>query len=339
MGVITLIVVLTVLLVSKSAHAQDIATRKIKVVATVGMITDVVGIVGGDRVEVAGLMGPGVDPHLYRASASDVQKLSQADIIFYGGLHLEGKMVEILEKLGSKIPTIPVAESVPEKERLDFPGLQGFYDPHVWFDVSYWSLATTAIQDGLAKLDPKNAEAYKQRAELYQAKLALLDQYTKDAIKSIPEGQRVMVTAHDAFHYFGRRYGVEVVALQGVSTEAEAGVEDVRRLADLIATRKIPAIFVESSVPHRTIEAVQEAVKARGWDVKIGGQLFSDAMGDAGTLEGTYIGMILHNDTILVTALGGKMPTLPEGLADYQPVVDRGMAFATLATPQATPAK
>ncbi|MFN8421202.1 MAG: zinc ABC transporter substrate-binding protein [Anaerolineae bacterium] len=297
------------------------AQGKINVVTTVGMITDIARVVGGDRVSVIGLMGPGVDPHLYRAAAGDVKTLGDADIIFYGGLHLEGKMADVFERVSKRIPTYPVGEGVPVDQRLTDPNYPQFADPHIWFDVSFWSLAVGRIQDGLSALDPDHAAEYQQRASDYQAKLRTLDEYVKTAIQTIPESQRVMITSHDAFRYFGRRYGIEVLALQGISTEAEASVEDVRHLTGIVVQRKIPAMFIESSVPQRTIEAVQAAVRDEGWDVKIGGELFSDAMGDAGTLEGTYIGMILHNVNTITTALGGNMPPLPDDLADYQAVV------------------
>jgi manganese/zinc/iron transport system substrate-binding protein len=305
------------------ANAQSDADRKINVVATIGMIGDVVKVVGGDRINLTTLMGPGVDPHLYRATANDVTTLQKADIIFRGGLNLEGKMGEIFSKLANKIPVYAMGDGIPEDELLEFPGYADQYDPHIWFDVSYWSRGVGTVADGLAKLDPKNADAYQKRAKEYQETLALVDQYTKDAIATIPKEQRLMITAHDAFSYFARRYDIEVQGLQGVSTEAEAGVEDVRKLADLIVSRKVPAIFIETSVPARTIEAVQAAVKARGWNVAIGVPLFSDALGDEGTLEGTYIGMVLHNDAAIVTALGGKLPPLPEALKEYLPVLER----------------
>lgn len=318
---ITLLALLLAISGCTSAPSDAHAQGKINVVTTVGMITDIARIVGGDRVSVTGLMGPGVDPHLYRAAAGDVKTLGEADIIFYGGLHLEGKMADVFERVSKRIPTYPVGEGVPVDQRLTDPNYPQFADPHIWFDVSFWSLAVGRIQQGLSALDPEHATEYQQRATAYQAKLRVLDEYVKTAIQTIPESQRVMITSHDAFRYFGRRYGIEVLALQGISTEAEASVEDVRHLTSVVVQRKIPAMFIETSVPQRTIEAVQAAVKDEGWDVQIGGQLFSDAMGDTGTLEGTYIGMILHNVNTITTALGGNMPPLPDDLADYQSLV------------------
>lgn len=299
------------------SHAQ----QKIKVVATIGMITDIVNIVGGDRVEVKGLMGPGVDPHLFQASADDVRTLAGADIIFYGGLHLEGKMGEIFESLSRRRKVIAVSEVIPADQRLSDPAYPEFSDPHVWFDVSFWSLAVDEVARGLSEFDAANAAEYAERAVAYKKRLAALDEWVKAAILTIPEGLRVMITSHDAFRYFGRRYGLEVLALQGISTEAEASAEDVRSLAETVVKRKLPALFIETSVPQRTIEAVKAAVEAAGWNVKIGGALFSDAMGDAGTLEGTYIGMILHNTATIVIALEGEALDLPADIADYEPLV------------------
>jgi manganese/zinc/iron transport system substrate-binding protein len=302
-----------------TSHAQN----KINAVTTVGMITDIVRIVGGDRVEVTGLMGPGVDPHLFQAAADDVQTLARADIIFYGGLHLEGKLGEILERLSRRIPTIAVSEAVPVEERLIDPQYPEFSDPHVWFDVSYWSLAVGSVAQALSAFDPEHAAGYAERAAAYQKRLEGLDAWITATLVTIPDSQRVMITSHDAFRYFGRRYGLEVLALQGISTESEASAEDVRRLAETVIARKLPAVFIETSVPQRTIEAVQAAVKDAGWDVKIGGALFSDAMGNEGSLEGTYIGMLLHNTTTIVVALGGTPTALPDALIEYAPLIQR----------------
>lgn len=289
---------------SAGRSPSDIASRKIEAVATVGMIADILKNVGGERVSVTGLMGPGIDPHLYRATAGDVETLSRADIIFYGGLELEGRMTDIFVKMASKgTPTIPVSEKVPENLLRQPKEFQGKFDPHIWFDVTLWKYAVETVRDELAKYDSQSAEAYQKNAAAYLAKLDELHEYVKTQIASIPKTSRVLVTAHDAFGYFGQQYGMEVIGLQGTSTATEAGAGDVQNLAQTIAERKIKAIFVESSVPKATLEAVLAAVKARGWDAAIGGQLFSDAMGQDGTLEGTYIGMVRHNVDTIVRAL------------------------------------
>lgn len=283
---------------NEGAEGQD---GKLRITATIGMISDVAGEVGGDRVAVTGLMGPGVDPHLYKASQGDISKLEDAQVIFYGGLHLEGKMTEIFEKMSKKKTVVAVTADIPE-DRLRKVG-EGAHDPHVWFDVGLWMSATEKIRDTLASEDPAHAEEYRARAETYLAKLRELDDYAREQIASIPKESRVMVTAHDAFGYFGDAYGIEVVGLQGISTAAEYGSKDVTELRDMLVERKVKAVFVESSVPKKSIEAVIEGAKKKGHEVVIGGELFSDAMGKAGTPEGTYVGMVRHNVDTIVNAL------------------------------------
>lgn len=279
------------------------AEQKIRVVTTIGMITDAVQMVGGERVTVTGLMGPGVDPHLYKASEGDVLRLAQADVIFYNGLHLEAKMGDILSKMQRRIKTVALAERIDPSLLLKVPEFEGYYDPHVWFDVTLWMKVVEGIRDTLIEIDASHTEYYRANAERYLAQLTELHRYVKEQAAKVPAEQRVLVTAHDAFNYFARAYGFEVRGLQGISTETQAGTADVQALAEFIAKRKIPALFVESSVPTRNIEAVQAAVQSRGFDVVIGGELFSDAMGDAGTPEGTYIGMVRHNIDTIVKAL------------------------------------
>ena len=265
----------------------------IRVVTTIGMIADAVERVGDERVEVEGLMGPGVDPHLYKASEGDVRRLERADVVFYGGLHLEAKMADVLERIGDRRITQAVTDGIP-RSRLIGDGAGG-HDPHVWFDVGLWSLAVEQVRDTLAEADPEHAALYRRNADAYLAELRALDAQVRSEAGRVPRAKRVIVTAHDAFAYFGRAYGFEVRGLQGISTASEAGAGDVQSLADFIAERRIPAIFVESSVSPRTIQAVREAVRARGFDVRIGRSLFSDAMGDEGTPEGNYVGMVRHN--------------------------------------------
>ncbi len=277
----------------------------INIVATTGMIADMVAVIGGDKVKVRGLMGPGVDPHLYKASAGDVALLSKADLIFYNGLHLEGKMSEIFQQMTKRgIKTVAVTDGIDRKHLMAPPEFKGNYDPHVWFDVSMWSDTVGTVKESLIEFDPGNSDYYNDNAEAYLKELGELDQFVQQRADSLPKDKRVLITAHDAFNYFGRGYGFEVKGLQGISTESEAGTADVQALAAIIVERQIPAIFVESSVPPRYIEAVQAAVKSKGFDVRVGGELFSDAMGNPGTPEGNYIGMVRHNVNTIVNALG-----------------------------------
>ena len=276
---------------------------RLNVVTTIGMIRDVVENVGGEHVAVTGLMGPGVDPHLYKASEGDVRRLFRADVIFYSGLHLEARMGEVLEQMDGRARVVAVAELIPKDNLLAPPEFEGAYDPHVWFDVRLWAMTVDTIAATLAAADPAHAADYRANAAQFKAELAALDRYVRGRAASVPRERRVLITAHDAFNYFGRAYGFEVRGLQGISTAAEAGTADVQELARFIADRRIPAVFVESSIPRRTIEAVQEAVRARGFEVRIGGSLFSDAMGNPGTPEGTYDGMVRHNIDTLVRAL------------------------------------
>lgn len=281
----------------------DVRGRKIRAVATIGMISDIVEQVGGERIEVSGLMGPGIDPHLYKASEGDVQRLQEADIIFYNGLHLEAKMADVFARMEGRKLTVAVTDGIDRAELLSPPEFEGAYDPHVWFDVELWMKAVEQVRDALIDLDPESTELYRANADQYLAELRELDAYVHAQAQRLPQEQRVLITAHDAFNYFGRAYGFEVRGLQGISTATEAGTADVQDLATFITERRIAALFVESSVPPHAIEAVQQAVRARGFEVEIGGELFADAMGDAGTPEGTYIGMVRHNIDTIVGAL------------------------------------
>lgn len=278
----------------------------VRAVATTGMIADIVGRVGGERVEVVGLMGPGVDPHLYKATPGDVRALTRADIVFYNGLHLEAAMGEVLEHMGERVRTVPVTRDADPARLLAPAEFAGQYDPHVWFDVSFWMSAVGTVASALAEADPAGAAIYAANAERYLRELRTLDEWVRGRIAELPEERRVLITAHDAFNYFGRAYGMQVLGLQGISTALEAGTADVQRVADVIVERRIPAVFVESSIPRRTIGAVQEAVQSRGGAVEIGGELFSDAMGNPGTPEGTYVGMVRHNVNTIVDALLGR---------------------------------
>ncbi len=280
------------------------ADQKLRVVTTTGMIADIAQNVGGERVEVTALMGPGVDPHLYRASEGDVRRLEEADVVLYNGLHLEAQMGRVLEQMGERT-TVAVTDGIDRDKLLTPAEFQGNYDPHVWFDVTLWMKAAEEVRDMLIAIDPGQADTYRANADQYLSQLRELDGYVREQAQRIPEDKRVIVTAHDAFNYFGRAYGFEVRGLQGISTAAEAGTADVQNMAGFIAERQIPAIFVESSVSPRAVEALQKAVRARGQEVTIGGQLFSDAMGDPGTPDGTYVGMVRHNIDTIVSALSG----------------------------------
>jgi manganese/zinc/iron transport system substrate-binding protein len=248
-------------------------------------------------------LGPGVDPHLYKATPSDVQALQAADIIFYNGLHLEAKMGELFEKMGQVRTTVAVTKSIPEALLFSPEAFAGHHDPHVWFDVTLWKYAAEEIARALSEKYPDLAPEFNRNTATYLAELDALHAYVAEQVERVPSEQRILITAHDAFNYFGHRYGFEVAGLQGISTQAEAGTKDVQDLVNLIVDRRIRAIFVESSVPVKNIKAVQEAVRAKGWNVEVGGELFSDAMGDAGTFEGTYIGMVTHNIDTMVSAL------------------------------------
>ena len=286
------------------AHAETLPP--VRALATTGMVADLVRNVGGTEVATSFLMGPGVDPHLYRATYRDLEQLRDADIIFYSGLHLEGKMVEVLEQMEKRKLCIPVTRAIEAGQLLTSAKSQGQFDPHVWFDVSLWSKALPLVRDSLAKLRPARAEYFTANAERYADQLKDLDSWVRQTIGRIPPAQRVLVTAHDAFSYFGRAYGMEVLALQGISTASEYGLFDLKSLVETILTRKIPAVFFESSVPERFILSLQAGVLARGGQVAIGGTLFSDALGAEASAEGTYDGMVRYNVNEISRALGGQ---------------------------------
>lgn len=277
---------------------------KLQIVTTTTMITDMVKNIGGDKVEVQGLMGSGVDPHLYKASESVVSKLFNADVIIYNGLHLEGKLEDVFEKLRKQQKkTIAVSDAIDKNGLIGSEYFASSYDPHIWFHIRYWKQATEFVVNELKKLDPSNAESFEKNGQAYIAKLEGLSKEIKSIINTLSVEKRILVTAHDAFNYFGKLHNFEVVGLQGLSTATEAGVKDVQKLANFIIEKNIKAIFVESSVPKRTIEALQAAVKSKNHEVAIGGTLYSDALGDAGTVEGTYIGMYKYNVQTIVNAL------------------------------------
>jgi len=276
----------------------------LRITATTGMVAEVGQRVGGDLVKVQSLMGPGVDPHLYKASEGDLARLSDADLILYNGLNLEGKMGDVLSKMssGSRL-VVAIAEAVDKDRLLAPPEFGGHPDPHIWFDVALWTHTLQPVVETLSRLRPDAAESFKLNAEAYEKELAELDAFCRREVATIPQARRVLITAHDAFGYFGRAYEVEVMGLQGISTLSEYSLRDVERLVDTIVSRGIKAVFVESSVSSRSIEAVVAGCRAKNHPIRIGGTLFSDAMGAAGTVEGTYQGMVRHNVKTIVEAL------------------------------------
>lgn len=280
---------------------SDNGNGKLDVVTTTGMIGDLVENIGGKHVEVTSLMGPGVDPHLYKATQGDVKTLDSADMIFYNGLHLEGKMTDIFEMMSKDKPTIAVTEDFKENQLRKVGASE--HDPHVWFDVKLWIVAAEAVKKELIAKDPDHEAEYRENYEEYVLQLEELDKYVHEEINKVPEDQRVLVTAHDAFGYYGQSYGLDVRGLQGINTLSEYGSKDVTDMRNYLVENKIKAIFIESSVPRKAIEAVIQGAGKQGHKVEIGGELFSDAMGERGTEEGTYIGMVRHNTDTIVRAL------------------------------------
>ena len=277
-------------------------------VATVGMVADLVRMVGGDEVDVVTMIGEGVDPHVYKPTRNDVVLLQRADVVFYNGLLLEGRMADVLNRVrGRGKPVVAVAEVIGEA-RLLAGEEAGHHDPHVWMDVRLWAEALPPVADALAALRPEHGERFRERAAIAALQLEAFDRYVREVAESIPLTKRVLITAHDAFHYFGRAYGLEVMGIQGLSTESEAGLHDINRLVDVLVARGVGAIFVETSVADKNVRALVEGARARGHAVVIGGSLFSDAMGAPGTPEGTYLGMIEHNIHVIAGALGGSVP-------------------------------
>ena len=298
------ILLISLVLISCGKEKAKKANDKLQVVTTTTMITDLVKIIGADKIEVKALMGAGVDPHLYKASAGDVSKLFEADAVIYNGLHLEGKLEEVFEKMRHQNKTtIAVADALDKATLIGSEYFASNYDPHIWFSISNWEIITKQIVKELSALDTKNAESFQKNGAAYLKELATLKSEISNKINELPVEKRILVTAHDAFNYFGKSYNFQVVGLQGLSTATEAGVQDVQKMAAFILEKNIKAIFVESSVPKRTVEALQESVASKGKEVVIGGTLYSDALGDVGTPQGTYIGMYKHNVNTIVNAL------------------------------------
>ena len=278
------------------------------VVATTGMIADSVRQVAGEHVEVRGLMGPGVDPHLYRQTRSDISAMTRADAVFWNGLYLEAQLDEFLARLASRKPVVAVAEAVPAEQRRADDESPDQPDPHVWMDPNRWQYAVDAIEATLSELAPEHADDFAANADAFKDELGALDDYAREILASVPEGSRVLVTAHDAFGYFGDAYAFEVLGIQGFSTESEAGLSRIEELVAMLVERRIGAIFVESSVSERNVRALVEGAAARDHQVRIGGELYSDAMGPPGSYEGSYLGMLDHNMTVIARALGGEAP-------------------------------
>lgn len=293
------------LLLMNSCKPTTVDDGTFKIVTTTGMLGDVTKAIVGDKAEVNSLMGPGVDPHLYKATQGDLRLLREADIVIYNGLHLEGKMGEVLEKLGQfpNKQVIAAAEVVDTSNLIVVDANNQIFDPHLWFDVALWTQTIDPILASVIEFDPENEEFYTTNANNKKEALLTLDGWVQNEIASIPEQQRILITAHDAFAYFGEAYNIRVQGLQGISTIAEAGIKDVTSLVNQLVNEQIKAVFIESSVPKKTIEAVVEGANAKGHTVAIGGTLYSDAMGEPGTPEGTYEGMVKHNINTIVNAL------------------------------------
>lgn len=297
-----MILILSTLLVGCGNNKENLNENgKINIVATTTIIGDAVKEIGGDKINLEVLMGPGIDPHLYKASAGDMNKMYNGDLIIYNGLHLEGKMSDVLEQMEKfSKNTYAAADILDSSKLIESEDFEGSYDPHIWFDVQLWIEIVKGIEEKIIELDPENQAYYRENAQNYLKKLEELHNYAKSRVEELPKEKRVLITAHDAFNYFGLAYGFEVKGLQGLSTATEAGTADVRNLAEFIADKEISAIFIESSVPAKNMEALKNAVDSRGFTVEIGGELFSDSLGNPGTEEGTYIGTVKHNiDTIV----------------------------------------
>lgn len=284
-------------------HQPNTQTTKFSIICTTSIIGDTVRKLVGDDANVVSLMGPDIDPHLYRAREHDIHTLASANLIIYNGLHLEGKLADVLHSMNRYVPTLSLADHLDRSHFIASNEYETMYDPHIWFDVRLWIDAVSIIRDALMQHDPEHANAYAARAESYTQELENLDAFIHEQVSRLAPKKRILVTAHDAFHYFGRAYGFQVVALQGISTESEAGIKDVQELVSFIVEHKVRAIFVEASIPERNIQAVQQAARARGFEVTLGDQLYSDALGPIGSPADTYIGMVRHNIEAIIGAL------------------------------------
>ncbi|HKK29141.1 MAG TPA: zinc ABC transporter substrate-binding protein [Alphaproteobacteria bacterium] len=284
------------------------AEAPLNVVATTGMIADAARQVGGEMVNVRALMGPGVDPHSYRQTRTDIVALARADLVLWHGLYLEAQLEGFLLQLAEQRPVVAVAERLPTDLLIGHDDYPDKYDPHVWMDPERWTLVVAVVRDALMRARPEAAEMFRANAEKHLAEIQDLASYAKRVLATVPDEQRVLVSAHDAFNYFGLAYDFDVIGIQGISTESEAGLRRIADLVDLLAEREVRAVFVESSVSDRNVRALVEGAAAKGHEVVIGGELYSDAMGEPGTYEGTYLGMIDHNVTAIARGLGGDAP-------------------------------
>jgi len=282
-------------------HTNDVSD-KLTIVATTSMLADAVRNIVGDTIVVYGLMGPGVDPHLYRAKESDVHKLAAANMVIYNGLHLEGKMGQVLEGM-NRFTIVINASHALQKEQLHCTEFDDLYDPHIWFDVSLWIDAVRYIQQQIIALDSEHKDVYQKNGDEYIVQLQELHAYVQQRVNEIDKHKRILITAHDAFGYFGAQYGFEVVGLQGLSTDCDISTRDIQQLADFIVTKQISTIFVESSIPQRALVAVQNAVQSRGWSVAIGPELYSDALGDEQSGASSHIAMVKHNIDVIINSL------------------------------------
>lgn len=284
------------------------AEQKLSVVATTGMIADTARRIGGDLAEVRALMGPGVDPHAYRQTRTDIVAMARADLVLWNGLFLEAQMEDVLGDLTQRTTVRAVAEALPQEKLVAHDDYADRFDPHVWMDPTLWRDVAIDVRDAMIEQAPENATTYQANADAFLSEIDALATYASEALSSVPADARVLVTAHDAFNYFGRAYDFDVIGIQGISTESEAGLNRITALVDMLVTRDIRSVFIESSVSDRSIRALIEGAAARGHEVRVGGELYSDAMGAPGTYEGTYIGMIDHNVTVIAAGLGGNVP-------------------------------
>ena len=312
-----ILALIAAVLMWRSGGAAADAAPPLKVVATTGMIADTARAIGGSAVTVTALMGEGVDPHLYKASPGDVRVMTGAGLLLWNGLHLEGRLGDAITKLGSRVPVVCVTDSMPPDRLLRSAGAGSVPDPHVWFDLALWRFACERIRDAIIERAPDAADAVRTRCAAHLELLGVAASHVQAVVVSVPADRRVLVTAHDAFGYFGRANGIAVRGIQGLSTDSEASLRELNALVDLIVERRVPAVFIESSVPRKAVEALVEGCSARGHAVTIGGELLSDAMGAAGTEQGTHVGMVVHDAEVIARALGGNVPARPAALAAW----------------------